>query len=334
MRDEGRYFIDRGLWKHPFFAKEPFTEREAWQWMIGEAAYRSYTRNVSGAVVELQRGQLCASVRYLAQAWQWSKSRVDRFLKRLKTETMIGTESETRSGTRPLIISICNYAKYQGEVEASGTEDGTTTGTEDGTLAGHSRDKRENNKNNKHTGTRAKRAPASAGRFEEFWSEYPRREGSNPRKTALQVYQQAVKSGADEQSIIDGAKRYRSDLRRRGQEGSRYVAQAVTWLRQSRWEDDLPPAGSSGNNPPPITPGVPQGAAEPVDWRKWMDGYIRLPPHSRVWYGPAGEPGYPGCEVPASIQREYGFTPIPWVRRSDGKQFGHEGEERLREASG
>jgi hypothetical protein len=155
---------------------------------------------------------------------------------------------------------------------------------------------KEDIKNIKHIQERAKRAPASAGRFEEFWSEYPRREGSNPRKTALQVYQQAVKSGADEQSIIDGAKRYRSDLRRRGQEGSRYVAQAVTWLRQSRWEDDLPPAGSSGNNPPPITPGSPQGAAEPVDWRKWMDGYIRLPPHSRVWYGPAGEPGYPGCE--------------------------------------
>lgn len=46
-----------------------------------EAAYRPHRRNAVGSVVELDRGQLCASVRYMAQAWSWSKSRVNRFLR-------------------------------------------------------------------------------------------------------------------------------------------------------------------------------------------------------------------------------------------------------------
>ncbi|PDT74135.1 hypothetical protein [Bradyrhizobium sp. C9] len=317
MSERGFYVVDRGFWQHPFFAPEPYTEREAFQWLIGEAAYRSRKRNVAGSLVELQRGQLCASVRFMAQAWGWSKSRVDRFLKRLKTETMIGTENETRRGTHPLIITVCNYEKYQGSMDETGTESETQSGTDDGTLAGQQRDKRENNKQIKQTQTRAKRAPASVGRFNEFWAEYPRRDGPNPRKEALKAYQRAVESGVDEQVMIDGAKRYRADLRRRGQEGTRFIPQAVTWLNQCRWEDDLPTAA------PASAPNfATEGAA--VDWHKWMNGYMRMPAYSRSWFGPGGEPGREGCEVPCSILREYGIEPVPWIRRSDGKQFGIE----------
>ncbi len=38
MSERGVFAVDRGIWDHPMFACEPFTEREAWQWLIAEAA--------------------------------------------------------------------------------------------------------------------------------------------------------------------------------------------------------------------------------------------------------------------------------------------------------
>jgi DNA-binding transcriptional regulator YhcF (GntR family) len=105
----GRYFMERGWQKHPVFPDEPFTAREAWEWLIAEAYWREGRTRAGKFVATLQRGQLCASVRYLADCWQWEKSKVERFLKRLKTETMI----ETRSETGINVITICNYEKYQ-----------------------------------------------------------------------------------------------------------------------------------------------------------------------------------------------------------------------------
>ncbi|WP_141339717.1 hypothetical protein [Bradyrhizobium sp. USDA 3458] len=329
MSERGVFAVDRGIWDHPMFPDEPFTEREAWQWLIGEASFKPRTRNIGGKVIPLDRGQLAASIRFMAERWTWSKSKVERFLKRLKTETMI----ETASGTGLLVITICNYDKYQRVSLPDRDEEQDSNRDARGTATGQQRDKREDTENTEyteHTPPRAKRARASVGRFDEFWSEYPRRGGSNPRKAALGVYQQAVKSGADEQAIIDGAKRYRADLRKQQQEGSKYVAQAVTWLRQCRWEDDLPTASAA-------TPNFATGDP-PVDWRKWMRGYMVLPSYSRSWYGPGGEPGREGCEVPCDILREFGFEPVPWVRRSDGRQFGIEEngdhDERPRQAAG
>jgi hypothetical protein len=136
MSERGVFAIDRGLFDHPFFADERFTEREAWAWMIAEAAWRSRAKRVGNAVVRLERGQLAASVRFLAKRWKWSKSRVDRFLIRLKTETMIGTDAETGS----LVISTFNYDRYQRVALPNGTPEEPL----DGTLAGQHRDKLEN----------------------------------------------------------------------------------------------------------------------------------------------------------------------------------------------
>lgn len=66
-------------------------------------------KRINGQIVELERGQLSHSIRFLSIRWDWSISRVNRFLKRLKTETMIETENETGQN----VITICNYETYQ-----------------------------------------------------------------------------------------------------------------------------------------------------------------------------------------------------------------------------
>jgi hypothetical protein len=115
------------------FAAEPFTEREAWAWLIAEAAFKAHRRRVGGFQVDLKRGQLAASVRFLAEKWRWHRNKVDRFLERLKIGTMIGTET----GTGITVITICNYDKYQRVSLPSETGEETATGT----AAGQQRDK-------------------------------------------------------------------------------------------------------------------------------------------------------------------------------------------------
>jgi hypothetical protein len=92
------------------FQDEPCSEREAWVWLIEDASYKPRTRTVNEREVRLNRGELVASTRFLANAWRWSEARVRRFLKRLQKHGMIAVES-SRHETR---IQLVKYGHYQG----------------------------------------------------------------------------------------------------------------------------------------------------------------------------------------------------------------------------
>jgi hypothetical protein len=133
--DGGRsyFLVARTLFEHPFFEAGPYSEREAWQWLIMRAAWSPFRRDVGQGSIVLQRGQLAVSTRFLADAWQWHRSRVQRFLQRLERENMVtlAVRVPTRTGSDadppseppsdpPLgVITICNYDKYQGSLSAA-----------------------------------------------------------------------------------------------------------------------------------------------------------------------------------------------------------------------
>lgn len=116
MSERGFIAIDRGIFEHPFFAREPFTEREAWVWMIAEAAWRPCQVRIGRTKIDLDRGQLAFSTRFVAIRWRWSESRVRRFLKRIGPETnrrtgdALASTLATRDAT---VVTICNYEKWQ-----------------------------------------------------------------------------------------------------------------------------------------------------------------------------------------------------------------------------
>jgi hypothetical protein len=168
MTERGVFAMHRGWFDHPVFATEPFTEREAWAWLISEAAWCARIRRIGSAVVELKRGQLAASIRFLAERWQWSKSRVDRFLIRLKNGTMIGTDS----GTGILVITICNYDKYQILTTPNGTANGTPSGTSSGTAAGQTKDLKQEERTVPN-GTDAPSASPVRSAVDIIWTDYP-----------------------------------------------------------------------------------------------------------------------------------------------------------------
>lgn len=132
----GTVNISRGIWHDTAFKPEPFTEREAFMWIIMEASYKPRQKRVGNVTVDLQRGQLATSVRFMCEAWDWSKSRVDRFLKRLEKRDMIGIDS----GTGVNVITVCKYDDYQSAPKDSGTPKSEKRDST-GTAAGQQRDK-------------------------------------------------------------------------------------------------------------------------------------------------------------------------------------------------
>jgi hypothetical protein len=115
----GYYRMARGWLDHELFDGEPYCPRAAWEWLIAQAVWRPKT--ISGTPFTLDRGQLSYSLRYLAEAWQWSIARVRGFLAKLAKRHMIRTDHVTGSRTGRLVITVCNYERYQGRNAADRT---------------------------------------------------------------------------------------------------------------------------------------------------------------------------------------------------------------------
>lgn len=107
--EKGWYLMHRGWQKNGMFKDEPFTEREAFEWMISEATYETKTIAFKGNPVKLTRGQLSHSIRHMADEWGWSKSKIESYLNKLKKWDAIRTDNRTGQN----IITICNYDEYQ-----------------------------------------------------------------------------------------------------------------------------------------------------------------------------------------------------------------------------
>jgi len=167
VSERGVFAVDRGIWHHPLFvSREPLSKREAWLWLISEASWKPRVKRVGSAAIELMRGQLAHSIRFIAEAWRWPKSNVARFLGSLKTESMIDTK--TVHGVS--VVTICKYDEYQ----RVSLPDRDSSGTATGTVVGQSWDKQEDIKNiETTTSLRSVVAP-----------DRPKRERAKPR-TAL-----------------------------------------------------------------------------------------------------------------------------------------------------
>jgi hypothetical protein len=153
MAERGFYQMARGWQDNPLFGNAEYSERDAWVWLVEHAAWRPTKLRVKGVVIDLIRGQLCFAQRFMAEKWRWSKSRVDRFLKRLSAESMIsicsknGATAGHPAGQGQSVISICNYDKYQSpEAVDRGNavpENGATAGQQRGKEEEYKKDKKE-----------------------------------------------------------------------------------------------------------------------------------------------------------------------------------------------
>lgn len=172
----GYYLMYRGWMENPAFAKEPFTQREAWLWLIERAAFKPVRERVGSTIVDVGRGQIAASVRYLAVRFKWSKSRVERFLKTLENQDMIETASETGC----TVITICNYDVYQSPRDSGGTAVNANPGQERDSSETKKKEVKELNTGNKVIGACAPTTKGSRLKEETLpddWRQFATSEG-------------------------------------------------------------------------------------------------------------------------------------------------------------
>ena len=100
-----------------------FSPAEAWIDLIQLARFEVEPADLllpNGRQLTIERGEIHASLRFLASRWGWSKGKVDRFLKNSKTG------QQTRHGET--IITLCNFDVYNPIKDDDGTVKRTATG--------------------------------------------------------------------------------------------------------------------------------------------------------------------------------------------------------------
>lgn len=212
----GGVIIARNLWNDPAFQNEPFSEREAWVWMICEAGWKPREKRVGKVIVQLDRGQLAASIRFMAEAFSWHRNKADRFLKRLEKCNLIRVES----GTGVNVITLCKYNEYQLSPKSFGTE------------AGQKRDRSGTNENKGEIREESKSNTSSSDDgFELFWSKVPRKVAKGGARKAFKA---ALKKASMDE-IMKGMEGYAASVKGKDPQ---YIAHPATWLTQERWADD------------------------------------------------------------------------------------------------
>lgn len=188
MARGGWYKQYRAIFDHPVLSGDVASRVHAFSDLVGMAEHTATKRRVGSVLVELQRGEFLASVRYLAERWSWSKAKVQRFLGCLERESMVSTVSETASGTVYLVV---NYDAYQGAEDG----DRDTKRDGDGTPTGQARDKVEEVKNTPTT-TTTREAEVETAKVE-MWADFDARTADLPaeKRTTAQHRARGIING-------------------------------------------------------------------------------------------------------------------------------------------
>lgn len=144
------YCMKRGWMDHDLFKNAEYTEREVWCWIVENAFWKEKVIDIKGSPVKIKRGQLSHSIRFMASKWQWDKSRVNRFLKKLEKRDMIKIKIETGQS----IITVCNYEDYQ--LEPGYERDTEKEKNETGARQERDRSETKKNKDNKDNKVKGK----------------------------------------------------------------------------------------------------------------------------------------------------------------------------------
>ena len=144
-KHQGFALAYRNRWSHPAFKNR--AEASVWAWITDTAAWADGPMDTCDGPVELKRGQIVLSLRWIAEQFEMDRKRVRRLIERLieagmlaKNGTTDGTADGPASGTRVgTTYTIVNYEKYQGvtaEKSKRGTTKRTASGTTHGTTGG------------------------------------------------------------------------------------------------------------------------------------------------------------------------------------------------------
>lgn len=138
-----------------------FQDAEKFKWWIDlllAASHEDVKTLVGGRLIEVKRGQLIASLEYLAKRWSVSKRTVLKFMQLLESDGMCNR----CSNRKVTIVTICNYDSYQAKEEVEVTDvvtDKYPIGNRLVTENKNAEECKEINNNNLNARTREERVP-------------------------------------------------------------------------------------------------------------------------------------------------------------------------------
>ena len=204
---QGYIKVSRAILYHPSLQKKDrsLCEIGAFIWLLLEASFKDRDFDIKGQTVKLKRGQLCCSISYMANNWNWKKAKAQRYLDRLKRNgTILSNTPTDTSADMPNIITICHYDEYQD------TPYDTPKDKKQNKL------KRINDKN--------------VDEFLYIWGKLDAKRGS--KKVAMQKYNK-IKNKVDKDILIE---KYNQIVKKAS--SIEFIPHFSTFLSQERWLDD------------------------------------------------------------------------------------------------
>lgn len=132
-------------------------------------------------------------------------------------------------------------------------------------------------------------APNASEAFLRFKAVWPKRDGANPWQPAEKKFNALVKTGVDPEIMIAAAKSLAREEFARGNIGTKFIPQAITWLNQQRFQDHA---------------AVAFDARAPLDWDAVLTSYKKFGHWSRE-AGP--DLSSPACRAPKDMLEKYGL---------------------------
>jgi hypothetical protein len=283
----GHINVARSIFDHPMFDDgRPLSPREAWLWLISNAAWRPVQVMVrngrSQQIVNLERGQLTYSRSFLCKAWSWTSDKTVRtFLARLKKEGMV----DLQTGQLQTVITICNYGVFQ----FGGTLTGPANGQAMGQQWASNGPEEENIISIKE---KKMLPPASPPGFDEWYAIYPKKKHPHDAKRA---FAKAIGSGAitlDALMAKTKAFAVATNWAALSKQERKFIPYPASWLNAGGYHDE--PDGDGGEPAPVVDP----HAFTEGQWRKRLD-HVK---DGGAWMDAWGaKPGAPGCLVPPHL---------------------------------
>lgn len=281
----GHINVARSVFDHPMFDDgRPYSPREAWLWLISNAAWRPMKVMVrngrSQQLISLERGQLSYARSFLRQAWRWTSDKTVRtFLARLEREGMI----DIQTGQPQTVINITNYGVFQ----YGGTLTGPANGPAIGQQWASNGPEEENIISIKRKN--ALRSPSPEG-FQEWYAIYPKKKSP---QAARQAFAKVIGSDLIAlPALMEKTKAFAASWADKPRQERQFIPYPASWLNAGGYDDE--PEGG-GESAPVVRDPRTFGDA---DWQKRLNHFQ----DSETWmpsWGP--KPGEPGCLVPSHL---------------------------------
>jgi hypothetical protein len=245
-------------------------------WLITKAAFQPVAVSIKNGtrqeIVQLQQGQIAASIRYLARAWNMDTKGVQRVLACLTSDLTLTTETATGQ----TVITLCNWDKHQRPFGELATDNATESATETPTKK---KELKEVNKNNS----------AFPAGFIDWWTIYPRH---CEQPAAVRNFKKLMKAGTVSlEAILAATRRYAANCTAEKIE-TNFIKKPANWIRDGGYDD----AGSALEAPAPAVRD-PRAYSE-NDWQKRLAHFKAGGDWLEQW---GSAPGCPGCLIPSHL---------------------------------